>query len=238
MSHAICCSINGCTNKHMARGMCSTHYSAWKRRQPGYVRKRYERKADIVCERCGKTKQVNAQTAKAQRYCSLICAKNKGKSTDLVIYVPPVCKQQETTIIKSPKRAFKSGQCRICSTWYVSLNNDATCSTECWEAKRRLDRRMSKDKRRAVKRAAFVANVYRRRVFESDGYRCHLCGKLCDKTKTVPHPKAPTVDHVIPLASGGTHEPSNCRTAHFRCNSRKSYFGGGDQFALDLTVAG
>jgi len=91
---------------------------------------------------------------------------------------------------------------------------------------------MNKEKRRAVKRNAFVAKVYRKKVFELDGYRCHLCNKMCDKTKAVPHPRAPTVDHVIPLAAGGTHEPSNCRTACFMCNSVKGDRGGGEQLAL------
>jgi len=50
--------------------------------------------------------------------------------------------------------------------------------------------------------------------------------------QTVPHPKAPTIDHVIPLAQGGTHEPLNCRAAHFLCNSLKSHQGHGDQMLL------
>lgn len=91
---------------------------------------------------------------------------------------------------------------------------------------------------RALRRGAFVARVWREKVFELDGYRCHLCNRKCKKVTTylknsrVPHPLSPTIDHLTPLAKGGTHEPSNCRTACFRCNSRKSDGGGGDQFAL------
>ncbi|MEO3856223.1 HNH endonuclease signature motif containing protein [Acrocarpospora sp. B8E8] len=32
---------------------------------------------------------------------------------------------------------------------------------------------------------------------------------------------APTLDHVIPLAKGGLHEPGNLQLAHFICNSTK-----------------
>lgn len=41
---------------------------------------------------------------------------------------------------------------------------------------------------------------------------CHICGK----------PGADSVDHVIPLARGGTNDPSNLRPAHmFPCNRSK-----------------
>lgn len=88
------------------------------------------------------------------------------------------------------------------------------------------------ERRKARQKNAFVADVNRGRVFEADGYRCHLCGLLTERDKKVPHPKAPTIDHVIPLHVGGTHEPSNCRTAHFRCNHLKGARGGGEQLLL------
>jgi 5-methylcytosine-specific restriction endonuclease McrA len=50
---------------------------------------------------------------------------------------------------------------------------------------------------------------------------CRLCGDPMMMGQAVPHPKAPTIDHVIPLAKGGTHEPANVQAAHFLCNSIK-----------------
>jgi 5-methylcytosine-specific restriction endonuclease McrA len=41
------------------------------------------------------------------------------------------------------------------------------------------------------------------------------------RDKVVPHPKAPVLDHILPLAQGGTHEPTNVQCAHFMCNSIK-----------------
>jgi 5-methylcytosine-specific restriction endonuclease McrA len=32
---------------------------------------------------------------------------------------------------------------------------------------------------------------------------------------------APTIDHVLALAAGGTHEMANVQAAHFICNSLK-----------------
>ena len=50
------------------------------------------------------------------------------------------------------------------------------------------------------------------------------------------HPLSPTIDHVIPLSKGGTHEPGNCRLACFRCNAIKSDGGGGEQFAFVIAI--
>lgn len=37
----------------------------------------------------------------------------------------------------------------------------------------------------------------------------------------VPHPLAPTTDHIVPLSKGGKHERRNCQLAHFKCNTAK-----------------
>lgn len=127
---------------------------------------------------------------------------------------------------------FTSGKCRVCSSWFTIKNQGQTCSTKC-QNKYRTDRvRAHRDRRRARKRNAYREDVHRAKVYASDGYRCHLCGKKTDPTKQTPHPKAPTIDHIIPLAAGGTHEPSNCRTACFQCNATKGHRGGGEQLLL------
>lgn len=47
-------------------------------------------------------------------------------------------------------------------------------------------------------------------VLERDGYTCRMCGK-----------PARSVDHIIPRALGGTHEPDNLRAVCVPCNSKK-----------------
>ncbi|MBF6315035.1 HNH endonuclease [Nocardia farcinica] len=83
-----------------------------------------------------------------------------------------------------------------------------------------------------MQRKAFVANVSPRKVFERDRWKCHLCKRKVRRSAVVPHPLAPTIDHVIPLAKGGTHEPANCATAHYQCNSAKGDRDAGEQLAL------
>ena len=124
---------------------------------------------------------------------------------------------------------------RFCSVrcYNVSVGNQVDVErSQAYRDKRRRER----ISRRARENGAYRAEVDPRDVFKADGYRCHLCGRKCDQGKEVPHPKAPTVDHVVPLSAGGDHGPANCRTACFRCNNSKGNRGGGEQFAFQLAI--
>jgi 5-methylcytosine-specific restriction endonuclease McrA len=94
---------------------------------------------------------------------------------------------------------------------------------------KRCQGRAHSSRRDARKRGAFVADVSPEVIYERDQWQCHLCGGAIDKTAQVPHPLAPTIDHVIPLAKGGTHEPDNVAAAHFLCNATK-----GDRHVIAL----
>lgn len=53
-------------------------------------------------------------------------------------------------------------------------------------------------------------------IYERDGYRCAYCS--FDMRDV---PRARCLDHVVPLAGGGTNDPDNIVTACKRCNGRK-----------------
>jgi 5-methylcytosine-specific restriction endonuclease McrA len=51
---------------------------------------------------------------------------------------------------------------------------------------------------------------------------CHICGEAIDYSITDPlSPRAFVVDHIIPLAKGGTDTLGNKAAAHRTCNSTK-----------------
>jgi 5-methylcytosine-specific restriction endonuclease McrA len=55
-----------------------------------------------------------------------------------------------------------------------------------------------------------------------NGEPCWLCGHRIDTRLGPLDPLSFAVDHVIPLARGGSpHDPSNLRPSHRRCNARK-----------------
>lgn len=62
--------------------------------------------------------------------------------------------------------------------------------------------------------------------FERDGWRCYICGEPTPRRlRGTRHPRAPELDHVIPLASGGDHAAGNVACACRACNFKK---GSGD----------
>lgn len=67
-------------------------------------------------------------------------------------------------------------------------------------------------------------------VMERDGWRCVFCGtRLLNKYTTLlgsrtPHPRSPTIDHIVPLSFGpGTpgHVFDNCQAACWACNCER-----------------
>lgn len=100
-------------------------------------------------------------------------------------------------------------------------------------AKKNPDKRAdSRMRRRARMRAAFVEAVPRVEVFERDGWQCQICKARLKATARAPHPKAPTVDHIVPLSKGGKHERKNLQCACYECNVRKGNRAADDQLLL------
>lgn len=87
-------------------------------------------------------------------------------------------------------------------------------------------------RRRALKRQASTGEPVRlAEIRERDRNCCHLCGKRVSD-KPWPHPLSPSLDHVVPLTKGGSHDPANVKLAHLRCNTAKGNRGGGEQLLL------
>lgn len=122
--------------------------------------------------------------------------------------------------------------CCVCGAVFATPYTVSTCSSTCAKIKRRVDKREAEHRHRARKRGAFVSPVVRQDIHERDRWRCQICRKQVRRDLVVPHPRAPTLDHIIPLAEGGTHEPANVWTACFLCNATKGNRGGGEQLPL------
>lgn len=71
-------------------------------------------------------------------------------------------------------------------------------------------------KRRARKAGTETSErISRSEIIARDKSTCHLCGKKCKRDKI-------HLDHVVPLAKGGTHTADNLRVAHAHCNMLKA----------------
>ena len=58
-------------------------------------------------------------------------------------------------------------------------------------------------------------------LFELFGWICIICKDPIDHRKRCPDYRAATVEHIIPLAHGGTHTWDNVAPAHYSCNMEK-----------------
>lgn len=104
---------------------------------------------------------------------------------------------------------------------------------DAWVAANR-DKERAKNSRFRERNRDLLAEAQRRRRVDRLGLRvedvdleslwtgiCPLCGGEMDGRLTWPHPLSKSVDHIMPLALGGTHERHNLQWAHLRCNVSK-----------------
>jgi HNH endonuclease len=213
------CSLPECDRAHRARGLCAMHWKQTYGKPTTYL---------ITCSVC---KEEHHSSRPTGMYCSETCRgidQRRRPSTELIPWTPqPRWMRKAWLKPRQPRpRRWYAGRCRRCETSFVS---DQPAARYCSRACLNLD---GHARRRATKKGAFVAIVYRARVFERDKWTCKICHRKVKRNAVAPHPRAPVLDHVIPLAKGGTHEPANVQCAHFMCNSIKQDKGGNEQLAL------
>ena len=91
------------------------------------------------------------------------------------------------------------------------------CSAQCNDAAHAITRKIAK--RAGTPRDK--APLSRAFIGERDGWRCGICGGKVNPKLRHPDALAPSVDHIVPLARGGTNEIANLQMSHLRCNLSK-----------------
>ena len=112
---------------------------------------------------------------------------------------------------------FVEKQCPVCGKTFVlnfMVNTRLYCCNSCGG-------KAAKRVRRARKKASVIETFSFAQVCERDNWICGICGKKINKRLKYPNPMSVSLDHIIPLALGGTHERRNVQPAHLSCNSRK-----------------
>ena len=223
------CTESACGKPMKARGLCSTHYN--RKYQPD----RWKPKT-APCAYCGKavTKVIHSgrkHGAVCSNWCRayLQALSRRGDMPSAgreLVHLPPPPRKALVDDRPRPatplRKRWFAGTCGICGTTFVSQATATTCSDACAEQRYMDRRRADKHARRARERAAFVAYVYPRAIYRRDGWQCWLCQGAIDPHADPQGEHGPSLDHVIPLANGGTHEPANVRAAHRGCNARRS----------------
>lgn len=112
--------------------------------------------------------------------------------------------------------------CLDCGT-DVSSNRDA--GKLCQRCQRRRSKKNNPSKiRKRCKRfgVAFDPQVRSKEVFERDAYKCQKCGRKTTTKVSCTDSRRATVDHIVALSKGGSHEWHNVQCLCMSCNVRKS----------------
>jgi 5-methylcytosine-specific restriction endonuclease McrA len=83
--------------------------------------------------------------------------------------------------------------------------------------------------RRADKLGLGSKQVLLSYLIKRDRGRCGICHR---PVRAKRGPMRPSIDHIIPLSKGGTHELENVQLSHYRCNESKGNRGSGEQLLL------
>lgn len=117
--------------------------------------------------------------------------------------------------------------CLHCGTKFNWIANERFCTKECriiWVENNLTQLKPKGYNHCTPKRRAIYSKgeyIDRRLVFERDEWTCQICHGSIDTKLRLPDLMAATLDHVIPLAKGGTHTWDNVAAAHALCNYRK-----------------
>src|SRR5690606_28730512 len=108
----------------------------------------------------------------------------------------------------SPGKSATVRPCGGCGRRALGIGEYRRACPECRKhAKRKhrrtesvkRQRRVDKARRRAIERGAEADRIDPIKVFERDGWRCHLCGQRTPKgLRGTYEPTAPELDHVVP----------------------------------------
>jgi hypothetical protein len=155
------------------------------------------------CAQCGVEFRATRQD---QSYCSSRC-RHRAKAA------------------RAPKPGRPSHRARTVVATCQSCGSDFSCTRRdakfCSKCGRCTESNLANARRRAARiRAVTIAPVVKSDIYARDDWTCQLCGEPV-RQDLYPHPLSASLDHIVPLSKGGTHEPANVQLAHLRCNIRK-----------------
>jgi len=202
--------------KYCSKKCAFEHYSDYGKtwNKTGEPKPRYCRVYFFNCVVCNK---LSCSNTKVQKTCSDKCRRlwsyHSNPNKDL------------WNLKKRQKHIWKpttSRICKWCNNKFDSSGNNVYCTPECSLLATREFKKNQNLKRKLRKTKAYVSNVIRKDIYKRDNWICQICGKKVKRDLSFPDPLSASIDHIIPLANGGTHEPKNVQLAHFICNSIKS----------------
>lgn len=132
---------------------------------------------------------------------------------------PPKPPKMKT--IKGEQMRFSS--CPVCGG---IVTRGTYCSKRCKEKAHNKTNEVRRN--RLINKSRCDSTITLEKLWDRDGGVCQLCGTMCDRKDYeeregcfVAGNDYPSIDHIVPLALGGSHTWDNVQLAHRRCNSVK-----------------
>lgn len=244
--HGTCvaCGVPVAWSGRRPRRWCSASCRLWAGSNPGQPRPLSG--SDRRCQQCREP-----LAGRNYRFCSASCRQRStseltpcvacGETFEAEAYAGS--RERRTTCsVECMRRLQREGSARGgASPHQRRLRTCSDCPTLVLAPRKRCDQcraphraeqmRANKRRRRAAKRGGTSEPYTLAQIAARDGNRCQLCRRTVNMTLAGPHPKAPSIDHVVPLVEGGDDTRANVQLAHFGCNSSKGVRGS-QQLAL------
>lgn len=188
------CAVEGCEQPKRKREWCGRHYQAWRRHGDPTVAK-YEWSLRLAaCAACGKPEIAPGM----RKYCSSACQVSASRA-------------QRDARNESRAKTAPATSCVSCGAPLLTgrVNGRAVHSRT-----RRFCTDCRSKPRRSYRLAVDILAHYQ-------GTDCGICGEPIDMSVRFPDKRCATVDHIVPLAMGGTDAVANLRLAHYSCNCRR-----------------
>lgn len=196
------CSMNGCELPAHGYGWCHKHYLRWK--DHGDPLWQRIRHAECTVDGC-----AGAPRSALATLCEAHYMRIRRRGT------------------------LEAGQCSICQE---PLPPESTASrkycTACGLERRRARARDQEHRRRVWLLEGACEKIDSVEIYERDGWKCGLCHRKVNPNLSWPHRMSPSLDHIVPISTGGGHVRTNVHLAHLTCNLSKQNRGGGEQLML------
>jgi 5-methylcytosine-specific restriction endonuclease McrA len=167
------------------------------------------------CPECGVLFAPSLGRGRPRLYCTKACT---------VI----ACEREKSARISRKRRARWPTICAHCGKGMVPAQNRTLCSNACkvavHKARDPVRTRTARTTHGAIRRSWYEDGEAfdPTEILERDGWRCRLCGCKTPKgLRGTRNPRAPELDHIVPLSKGGKHTRLNTACACKRCNGSK-----------------
>lgn len=199
--------------------------------------------ANITCRGCGGQFERRCLTGRIPKFCNSRCQDRHRRKENTA---QRLAIERKTNAARRAKAGFReisnaqakkrkinayrssnpARKCEMCGVEYCNVYGKqsftAVCSDKCSQEKRRRGKIRKEKARRMRKRGVQYEIVDPFKVFERDKWICQICGISTPiELRGSINNAAPELDHIVALASNGSHTYANTQCACRKCNRQK-----------------